>query len=167
MNSSSKLTVKDIATIGMMAAMLEAVKITFQSVPNVEFVTLFIILFTLYLGPKTLIAVWAFVGLECTVWGFGLWTVMYVYIWPILVFLTLLLRRFKSPWPFIILAAGFGLSFGAFCSIPYFFIGGVHTAYTWWLAGLPYDVLHGASNGIIAAILFAPLRALLNRIKKS
>lgn len=158
-------TVKDIATIGMMAAMLETVKFVFQSIPNVEFVTLFIILFTLYLGPKTLIAVWAFVGLECVVWGFGLWTIMYVYIWPVLVFLTLLLSRFKSPIPFILLAACFGLGFGALCTIPYFFIGGVKTAFAWWMAGVPYDILHGISNGVGAAFLFYPLNRLLNRIK--
>jgi len=42
MNTNSRVvfSVRDIATIGMMAAMLEAVKFVFQSVPNVEFVTL-------------------------------------------------------------------------------------------------------------------------------
>ena len=84
-NKKALFSVKDIAVIGMMTAMLEAVKIALQAVPNVELVTLLIILFTLFLGWKTLIAVWAFVGIECVVWGIGLWTIMYVYIWPILV----------------------------------------------------------------------------------
>ncbi|MCR5272749.1 MAG: hypothetical protein K6E13_07190 [Lachnospiraceae bacterium] len=158
-------TVKDIATIGMMAAMLETVKFVFQSIPNVEFVTLFIILFTLYLGPKTLVSVWAFVGLECVVWGFGLWTIMYFYIWPILVILTLLLRKSTSSWPFVVLATCFGLFFGALCTIPYFFIGGVSTAFAWWVAGIPYDILHGISNGIGAFILFRPLNHILTRVK--
>ena len=165
--NKSIFTVKDIATIGMMAAMLEAVKYALQSVPNVELVTLLIILFTLYLGPKILIAVWAFVGVECAVWGLGLWTVMYIYIWPILVLLTLLLRKQKDNWPFVVLSTCFGLFFGALCSIPYFFIGGPTTAFTWWVAGLPYDILHGISNGILALVLFAPLRKVLMKLKNA
>lgn len=165
MGKKSKLTVNDIATIGMMTAMLEAVKITLQSIPNVELVTLLIILFTLYLGKKTLIAVWAFVGLECAVWGIGLWTIMYIYIWPILVIATLLLSKYKSSLPFILLACIYGLLFGALCSIPYFFIGGPHMAFTWWVAGIPYDILHGVCNGVSAALLFKPLYKVLMKIK--
>lgn len=169
MNKKSLFSVKEIATIGMMAAILESVKIALQAVPNVELVTLLIILFTLYLGPKTLIAVWAFVGMECVIYGLGLWTIMYVYIWPILVLLTLLLQKFipsKAYWPYVILSTMFGLFFGAFCSIPYFFIGGVHMMFTWWVSGIPYDILHGISNGVLCAILFIPLNNALNRIKK-
>ena len=160
-------TTKEIATIGIMAAMLEAVKIILQPIPNVELVTLFIILFTLYLGPKTFVAIWAFVGLECVVYGFGLWTVMYIYIWPILALLTLLFRHEDSKWPFVILSTLFGMAFGALCSIPYFFIGGIYTAVTWWVAGIPYDILHGLANFVIAFVLFDPLNKLLRRLKLS
>lgn len=160
------ITVRDIATIGLMAAMLEAVKIILQGVANVELVTLLIILFTLYLGPKVLIAVWAFVGMECLVWGLGLWTIMYIYIWPVLVILTLMLSKCKDSFPFILLATFFGLFFGALCSIPYFFIGGPVMAFTWWAAGIPYDILHGIANCISALVLFKPLRMAINRIKK-
>ena len=164
-NKKSVFTTREIATIGLMASLLEAVKLLLQSIPNVELVTLFIILFTLYLGPKTLIAIWAFVGLECVVYGFGLWTIMYIYIWPVLALLTLLFRKEKSKWPFVILSTMFGLLFGAMCSIPYFFIGGAATAIAWWISGIPYDILHGVANFVIAFILFDPLNKLLNKIK--
>lgn len=162
----SVFTVKDIATIGMMAAMLEAVKIVLSSIPNVELVTLLIILFTLYLGRKTLIAVWAFVGIECIVWGFGLWTLMYAYIWPLLVLLTLLLSKQHSRWPYVILATGFGLGFGALCTIPYLFILGPAGALAWWISGIPYDIIHGVSNGILCTLLFPPLYKVLIQIKR-
>lgn len=164
-NKKSIFSVKEIAIIGMMTGMLEAVKMALSSVPNVEMVTLLIVLFTLFLGWKTLIAVWAFVGLECVVWGLGLWTVMYIYIWPLLVFFTLLLRKVKSSIPFCFLCGFFGLFFGAFCSIPYFFIGGPSMAISWWIAGIPYDILHGISNFIIALICFHPLNKALTKIK--
>lgn len=157
-------SVKDIAVIGMMTAMLEAVKMALASVPNVELVTLLIILFTLFLGWKTLIAVWAFVGIECVVWGIGLWTIMYIYIWPLLVLFTLLLKNVKASWPFWFLSGFFGLFFGAFCSIPYFFIGGPSMAISWWISGIPYDLLHGGSNFLIAMVLFHPMNAMLKKL---
>jgi len=78
-----------------------------------------------------------------------------------------LLRRQKSQWPFVILSTLYGLSFGALCAIPYLFIGGWKMAFTWWVAGIPYDILHGISNGIVCAILFTPLSKALQRIKRS
>lgn len=157
-NKKTFFSVKDIALIGMMTAMLEAVKIALQAVPNVELVTLLIILFTLYLGWKTLLAVWAFVGIECVVWGIGLWTIMYVYVWPILVLLTLLIRKKNAYLRYCFLSGFFGLFFGAFCSIPYFFIGGPSMAISWWISGIPYDILHGISNFVLCLILFPALR---------
>lgn len=164
-NKQSKITTKDIAVIGVMVATIEAAKLSLSFLPNVELVTLLIILYTLFLGWKALIAVFAFVGVECLVWGMGIWIIMYLYIWPFLVILTLLLRKQESMWVFGMLAGFFGLFFGALCSIPYFFIGGIHMAFTWWVSGIPYDILHGVSNFILCMVLFVPLRAALRRIK--
>lgn len=122
--NKSIITAKDVAVIGVMTATIEAVKIFLSFLPNVELVTLLIILYTLFLGKKTFAAVFAFVGVECLVWGMGIWTLMYLYIWPLLVLLTLFLRKQKSVWVFSTLSGLFGLFFGALCSIPYFFIGG-------------------------------------------
>ena len=89
---------------------------------------------------------------------------MYLYIWPLLVLLTLLLRRKKSVWVFAVLSALFGLFFGALCALPYLFIGGVSMAFTWWIAGIPYDMLHCVSNFIFCLVLFRPLQSVLERI---
>ena len=105
--------------------------------------------------------------MECAVYGLGLWTIMYIYVWPLLVLITCLMRKYKSQWPFVTLAAMFGLFFGAMCSIPYFFMGGPATALAWWVAGIPFDILHGITNFVGAAILFTPLTKALNRIKQS
>ena len=163
-NKKAFFSVKDIAVIGMMTAMLEAVKIALQAVPNVELVTLLIILFTLFLGWKTLIAVWAFVGIECVVWGIGLWTIMYVYIWPILVFLTLLLKKANSHWVYCFLSGSFGLFFGAFCSIPYLFIGGWALALSYWVSGLSFDLIHCGGNFVLTLTLFKPLYRVMDKL---
>jgi len=160
------LTTKDFAVIGMMAAMLEVVKLALTGLPNIELVTLLIIIFTLFLGWKSVIAVVAFVLMECTIYGFGLWTIMYFYVWPLLVLLTLLVKKFNSKIVYTLLSAMFGFFFGALCAIPYLFIGGPYMAFTWWIAGIPYDIIHGVSNLILCLVLFTPLNSILNRLKK-
>lgn len=166
MRSKGRISIRDIATIGMMTAALEAAKLALSFLPNVELVTLLVILFTLCLGGRALLAVFAFAGVECLVWGLGLWTVMYLYVWPLLAVLVLLFRRQQSALFWSILSGIYGLLFGALCSIPYFFIGGVQTAVAWWIAGIPWDIVHGVSNFVLCLVLFAPLRRVFLRMQK-
>lgn len=37
--------------------------------------------------------------------------------------------------------------------------------FSWWIAGIPYDLIHGVSNFILCIILFKPLNKVLTRIK--
>ena len=148
---------RDIALMGMMAAALEAAKFVLSFLPNVELVTLLIILYTLYFGKKVLPVIAVFVLLEGCRYGFGLWWVMYLYAWPLLAGVTWLLRRQRSAWVFSILAGAFGLSFGALCAVPYFFAGGPAAAFSWWVAGIPYDIIHCVSNFLLCHLLCCPL----------
>lgn len=155
---------RDIALMGMMAAALEAAKFVLSFLPNVELVTLLIILYTLYFGKKVLPVIAVFVLLEGCRYGFGLWWVMYLYAWPILAGAAWLLRRQRSAWVFSILAGAFGLSFGALCAVPYFFAGGPAAAFSWWVAGIPYDIIHCVSNFLLCRLLFCPLRDVMEKI---
>lgn len=160
------LTVKDIAYLGVMIATLEAVKMGLSFIPNVEMVTFLLIMYALHFGPKVIYATFAFVGIECLVWGMGTWVFMYLYIWPLLVIVTLLFRKQQSVWFWTVLAGIYGLLFGGLCSLVYFPIGGVKMAFTWWVAGIPYDLLHGVSNAIIMLILYHPMRMVLQKVDK-
>ena len=159
-----------IAEIGLMAAILEVSKIALSLLPNIELVSLEIILFTLYLGPWSIAAVLVFVAVECTVWGLSLWTVTYIYVWPILVGLTLLFRKHENKsgevFFFSMLSGLFGLFFGALCAIPFFFIGGWKSMFGMWVSGIPYDLLHCGGNFLLCLLLYKPLHSLLNRIKE-
>ena len=149
-----------------MIAALEAVKHALAFLPNVELVTLLIILYTLYFGDKIIYVIASFILLEGCWYGFGLWWVMYAYIWPLLALLTYLLRKQESVWVFSVLSGGFGLCFGALCSIPYFFIGGAKTAFAWWVAGIPYDLIHCVSNFLLCRVLFLPLKNVAKNVCK-
>ena len=48
-----------------------------------------------------------------------------------------------------------------------FFIGGWQMAFSWWVSGIPYDVIHCVSNTVLVFVLFPPLRRALERAKKT
>jgi energy-coupling factor transport system substrate-specific component len=164
MNKKQTLTTREIAVMGVMIAVLEAAVHAMAALPNVEPVTLLLILYTLFLGRKVIYVVAAYLLLEGCFYGFGVWWIAYLYIWPLLTFLTYLLRRQQSAWIFAILSGLFGLFFGALCSIPYCFIGGISYGFSWWVAGIPYDLIHCVSNFILCLVLFQPLKKCMERI---
>lgn len=159
-----KISVKNIALLGVMIAILEVAKNVLAFLPNVELVTLLIILYALHFGKLTFLIVPAFILIEGCIYGFGLWWIMYLYTWPLLAVITMIFRKQESVWFWSILSGVFGLFFGALSSIPYIFIGGIPTAFSWWIAGIPFDIVHCVSNFILCLVLFVPLRRVMKRI---
>lgn len=165
------IALKDIAVVGLMVAMIEVAKAAMSFLPNIELTSFLLIVYTLVFGAKTLLAVPVFILIEGAIYGFGIWWVMYLYAWPLLVFVTLLFRKKDSVWFFSIESGVFGLLFGALCAIPYFFIGaadssvqsGINMAVTWWIAGIPWDIGHCISNFVFMLVLYYPVRKVLKR----
>lgn len=93
MNSRTKWKAKDIVLIGMMTATVEAAKTALAFLPNIELVSFLFIIYTIVFGKKALPAVFAFVGVECLVWGMNLWVINYLYVWPLLVVITLIMQK--------------------------------------------------------------------------
>lgn len=164
MKNTLKLTVSDIAVIGIMVATLVGGKMALSFLPNVEVVTLLIILYTLCFGKKVIYAIFAFICIETFLYGFHLWVIMYLYTWPILALITYLCRKKTGTLFWSFLSAFFGLFYGAFCSIPYIFISGLPGAFAWWIAGIPFDITHCISNFALAFVLFKPLHSTLTRL---
>ena len=149
------------AADGLFAAVLFALQVSMLHLPNIELVSLMVILYTLVLGKRVLNILITFTILEGVFHGFGIWWVSYHYIWPILAGLTALLRQFDAPdWGYGILSCLFGLSFGFLCSLPYI-AGGPGAMFAWWIAGIPFDLVHGISNLIIGLVLFRPAKRIL------
>ena len=118
MRMSRRIRTKDIALIGVMVATLEAVKLALTFLPGVELVTLLIVIYTLVFGWRVFYAIAAFVLIEGCLYGFGIWWIMYLYIWPLLALLAHLFRK-----------AGGELVLGsAYRSLRAFFRGAVRVA---------------------------------------
>lgn len=157
---------KDIVIVGLMSALLISVQVALSFLPNIEMVSLLIILSALIYGWKTLYIIYIFVFAEGLIYGFGMWWICYLYVWTILMLITMLFKKNRSPFFWAVVAGAFGLGFGALCSIPYLFIGGISAAIANFISGIPFDVPHCIGNYVITLVLFKPLYILLDRIKR-
>ncbi len=167
-----KLPVRELARLGLAVALLEASKAALSALPNVELVSFWIILLTLQMGYRVLYAVYGFVLLEGLLYGFHFWWVAYLYVWAILVLLTRLCRDQRSALFWAMLSGLFGLCFGMLCAIPYGVTGalsgglynGLLSAVSWWVAGIPYDLMHGAGNFVLMLALYRPVSRVMARL---
>ena len=69
-----------------------------------------------------------------------------------------LMRKNDSALVWAIVAAVHGLIFGALCSIPYLFIGGWTMALSYWVSGIPFDLIHCGGNFVMTLVLYKPLK---------
>ena len=150
----------------MLGALTFALQVVMAPLPNIEPVSLLVMLFAAVFGLKSLYAVYVFVMMEVLFHGIGLWNVNYLYIWAVLAVGAWLLRDMESPLGWAMLSGAFGLCFGALCGIVDVFIGGFPYAVTKWISGIPFDLLHCGGNFALTLILWKPLRTLLERLYK-
>ncbi len=126
----------------ILGAMTFAAKYVMSFLPNIEPVSLMVMLFAVVFGWKWVYPVYLYVALEILFYGISLWNINYLYIWALL-------------------SGIFGLLFGALCGIVDIFIGGFGYALGKWISGIPFDLMHCGGNFVIALLLFNPLRKLL------
>jgi len=160
----NRWTPRDLAVFGLLGGMLFAAKMALAWIPNVEPVTLLILVYAAVLGWRALFPVYVYVAMEYAAWGFGLWSACYLYVWAVPVLLGILFRRMETPLGWAVLSGTFGLCFGLLCTPPYFLSGGWAMALSWWVQGIPFDLLHCAGNFVMALVLFRPCRKVLDRL---
>ena len=147
----------------VLTALLFMGQVIMSFLPNLEIVSLLIILYTIFFGKKVFWMIYGFVFLEGFLYGFGMWWFQYLYIWSILAVVVLLLRNNTSALFWSIISGFFGLSFGALCTLPYLITGGPAAAFSYWVSGLGFDLTHCIGNVVLCLVLFKPLYALLQK----
>lgn len=161
---AKKLTVRQITLFGMLAAMTFGAKWVMAGLPNIEPVSLMVMVFGAVFGWKALFPVGVYVAAEILFYGLGTWNINYLYIWAILAAASVLLRRMEHPLGWATLSGGFGLLFGALCAPVDVFIGGWSYAVSKWISGIPFDLMHCVGNFFIALILFRPICHLTRKL---
>lgn len=155
---------KDIIICSFLAAILLVVQVMLGSLPNVELVSLLIIVYTLSIGRKTLAVIYLFALFEGLLYGFGIWWVMYLYVWTILYLVVRLLRQNNHKLIWAVVSGIFGLFFGLLCALPYAAAGGLGAGIAWWISGIPFDLLHGVSNFFVALVFLPPVLSTVQRL---
>ena len=149
----------------ILGALTFAVKVAMTALPNIEPVTLLLILSALCFGARALVTCGVYVLLEGLFYGFSTWWIPYLYAWPLLVLLTLLCRKRENRFFWAVFAALYGFAFGfMFLPVNYFVYGmadnpDLLTVYI--LNDIPFDLLHAAGNFITVLILLPPLKRAL------
>ena len=162
--SDVRLTVRELVLFGILGAMTFAAKYAMSLLPNIEPVSLMVMLFAVVFGWKWVYPVYLYVVMEVLFYGISLWNINYLYIWAVLAIAASCLRKMDSALGWAMLSGVFGLAFGALCGIVDIFIGGIGYAVTKWVSGIPFDITHCIGNFVIALVLFKPLRQLMEKL---
>jgi len=160
---------KDIALIGLLSASITSGKLILSFIPNVEIVSLLLIVYTVTFGlNRSILVSIIFTTTEIFIYGFSTWLLVYYLIWPMLVIITHLIKKIiKSEYGYATVAGLFGLFFGLFFAIVESFFYGYAYGLTYWVRGIPFDILHGVSNFIIVLLLFNPITTALTYVSRS
>ena len=162
----NKTNTKELVCMALLSALLLIGQVGMSYLPNIEVVSLFIYIYTQIYRKKVFFIIYVFVILEGCIYGFGIWWFGYLYIWSILAIFVLFISETQTsiPTTCIILGA-YGLCFGFLYSLPYFLAGGWAAGFSYWVSGIPFDLLHCAGNIVVSLVLYRPMRILIGKLK--
>ena len=152
------------ALFGVLGALTFALQVAMAPLPNIEPVSLTLLIYAVVFGWKALYPAGIYVIMEILYFGLGTWNICYLYVWPMLVVAGICMKKMQSSLGWALLSGAFGLAFGALCGIVDIFIGGFGYALAKWVSGIPFDISHCVGNFLLALILFAPLRNLMEKL---
>lgn len=166
-SQGSNLSVWDIVLIPLLSASLTAGKMALSFIPNVEIVTLLLMVYACVFGfRKAFLVTLIFSTTEIFFYGFQTWLIGYYLIWPLLTYVaSSVYKKSQSEWPFALLALLFGLFFGLFFALVESAFYGLSYGFVYWIRGIPFDLVHGASNFVIGLFLFKPMVSLLTMLR--
>lgn len=153
--------------IAFLATILIVSKELLSFLPNIELVSLLVIIYSkLLVKEDSYLVVVLFVLVQGVLYGFGDWMIGYFISWPLLVFLTRLLKNHLNTYLRIAIFSGiFGLCFGIFFTLPYLMVS-LNYAVGYYIKGIFFDGIHAIGNFIIAVLLYDPLYTVLLKLTK-
>ena len=165
------VSLTEMCVFAMLGALMFASKKLMEAIPNVHLVGFLIVVITVVFRAKALIPLYLYVFLDGLFGGFSLWWLPYLYVWtPLWGAVMLCPRHVKRPVAAVIYAlvcALHGFLFGVIYAPAQALLFGLNFEQTlaWIAAGLPFDLIHGASN-LALGTLIIPTSELLGKLKK-
>ena len=171
---ASRPALRQIMPTVVLGALAAAGRVLFAAIPDFKPVSAICILAGVVFGPQSGFMTGALAALVSNFFfGQGPWTPWQMYAWGLVGYLAGVLGRrgWLDRLP-VLYTYGFcsGLLYGLLLN-GWYAIGYVHPI-TWpavvaaYLAGLPYDLVHSAATVVFLAVLYAPWRRKLQRIKR-
>lgn len=156
----------EIVLLSFFGVLMFVSQVIMAALPNIEIVSLLIIIVTCVFGVKTLSSVYIFVICEALYYGIHDWVIGYLFAWPVLCLLVLALRKFESKELFTLVAGIFGLLFEIFFIIPYFIYGGFAYTVAKLINGFVFSIVHCIGNLVLTYLLYNPLKRILEKSVK-
>ncbi len=155
----------------MLGSLMFCSKIIMEALPNIHLLGTFTVVFTIVYRKRALIPIYIYVFLDGLFGGFSLWWIPYLYIWAILWGVTMILPK-KMPrkigyivYPSV--SALHGFLYGTLYAPVQALMFGLdfEGMAAWIIAGIPFDLIHGASN-LICGLLIIPLSEILKKLSR-
>lgn len=164
-----KLTVKEITTFAMLGAIMYASKMIMELAPNIHLIGMFIVAFTVVYRKKALYPLYTFVFITGIFSGFATWWIPYLYIWTVLWGMVMILPKKipqkVQPIVYMTVCGLHGLLYGTLYAPSQAILFGLdfNGMIAWIVAGLPWDLMHGASN-FVCGLLIVPIVSALKKV---
>ena len=167
-----KLTIKEMAVLAVLGAMMVAGDLLMEALPNVHLVGVLLVVTTVVFRQKALYALAVYLFVNGLFAGFAIWWWPYIYVWAVLVGMVLLLPKRMHPAVaavvYAAVCAAHGFLFGVLYAPANALLFGLNfeQMIAWIVAGFPFDIIHGISNAC-CGVLIMPLVTVLNRLKRT
>ena len=162
----------DLIIFAMLGVIMFISKYLTEAIPNVHFLGMLTMTYTIVYRKKALIPIYVFVMLMGLFNGFSLWWIPYLYIWTILWGITMLLpkkmsRKVAVP-VYAVVCALHGLSYGTLYAPAQAIMFGYDfkTMLVWIGAGFYFDITHAIGNFALG-FLIVPLSQALQKFHKT
>ena len=169
--SKTLISVREMTVFAMLGALMFVSKLIMEWAPNVHFLGMLTMTYTVVYRWKALIPIYIYAFLQGAYAGFNTWWVPYLYLWTVLWAVTMLLPRKMPPWlcmavyPVLCALHGFtfGILYAPFEALVYGF--DFKTMLLWISKGALFDLAHGFGN-FAAGFLILPLSKLMLKLEK-
>lgn len=162
----------DVIVFAMLGTVMFISKLLMEAFPNIHFLGMLTMVYTIVYRKKALIPIYVYVFLNGLYAGFSPWWIPYLYLWAILWGITMLLPQnmnTKTAVPvYAVVCSLHGLFFGTLYAPAQAIMYGLDfkAMIAWIIAGLPYDAIHAVGN-LAAGLLILPLTEALKKAHKS
>lgn len=174
----TQFSTQRLALIALLSALAYIGRLVCQPFPNIQPVTVIIILITMYMGwlDGVCVAVLSIL-LSNMLMGMGPWTIAQILTYMLLVSVTCYVspclrqglsgQGLRQQWKMVVFSGFLGLLYGFVISIFSYRMFGLTQFWPYYLQGIPFDMMHALGNSIFYVLLHPLLTPLILKFMRN